>query len=158
MVNGLPSKVARDIGRVVTNAEGFEMFPYAYAAPGTTEIRDNVEEQDIGLIHPDGRREFLSRTQFPDDLIVVDPLPSALNDNVSHYCDNRWNFVAESRGVDLRALEDRVQIAGVVAVMIDERTAPSEIMYSLRVLKGKVAEGKKGVVYYLDGVPDDAKK
>lgn len=150
MVNGLPSKRARDIGRAVANAEGFEIFPYAYAAPGTTDSRDNVEEQEIGLIHPNGRREFLSRTQFPDDLIVIDSLPSALNENVNHYCDNRWNFVAESRGVDLRALEERVNISGVVAVMIKENSSPQAAMYAIQFLKGRVGEGKKGVVYSID--------
>lgn len=155
MVNGLPSKRARDIGRAVANAEGFELFPYAYAAPGTTDLRDNVEEQDIGLIHPNGRREFLekNRGKFPEDLIVVDSLPSALDEKISHYCDNRWNFIAEYECIDLRAMEERVQIAGIVAVMIDERTSPSDIIYSLRFLKGKVASGEKGRVYSMKDFP-----
>ena len=119
MVNGLPGKVANALACRIAKSEDFEVFSHSYTGPEIDRDHHNVDEQEVTLVRPNERDEFLRRVTIPKNLMVVDFVsPGNALVNAEHYCANRWNFLMGTTmsKADRAALEERVKASGVFAL------------------------------------------
>jgi len=119
MVNGLPGKMAAEIGRRIVNSEDFELFNHSYTGQEIGIDHFNVSEEEVTLVHPNERDEFLRRVTIPNNLMVVDFVSSGnALPNAQHYCANRMNFLMGTTmsKADRAALEAIVKESGTFAL------------------------------------------
>lgn len=116
IVNGLPGKMATAIAEAVIHSEDMELLPHSLTGP---EIDWKViflrPYFPVTLYHPDEREQLLD-DDMPD--IIVDfTHPSAINENVSFYAENKIPFVLGTTGGDLNFITNKVADAKLVAVV-----------------------------------------
>lgn len=124
MVNGLPGKMASKVAEHISeNRQKFSLI--GYSLTGAEIEQEHYSYPDLGvmgrinLIKPDERDSRLKEiidSNFP--FISVDfTHPSAVNSNGYFYCRNKLPFVMGTTGGDRKALEDRVKVSDISAVI-----------------------------------------
>lgn len=116
IVNGLPGKMATEIAQAVINSKDMELLPYSLTGP---EIDSKMIVLDIcfpvTLYSPDEKDKLLSGG-IPG--IIVDfTHPSAINENVTFYTDNKISFVLGTTGFDFGLIIQKVMKAKMTAVV-----------------------------------------
>lgn len=116
IVNGLPGKMATEIAEAIIRSENMELLPYGLTGP-EIDLRGIMLRQvfPVTLYHPDEKDQLFSGG-LPD--IIVDfTHPSAINENVSFYTENKIPFVLGTTGGDLKFIVDKVMQSKTVAVV-----------------------------------------
>jgi 4-hydroxy-tetrahydrodipicolinate reductase len=124
MVNGLPGKMAsKVVEHISENRQKFSLVDYSLT--GQEIEQEHYGDNDLGvirlikLIKPDKRdskiEEVISK-YYP--FISVDfTHPDAVNSNGYFYCRNNLPFVLGTTGGDRKALEERVMVSDISAVI-----------------------------------------
>ena len=119
MVNGMPGKVACNIGAHILSDDRFELIGHSLTGAEVVEAEYQINHAAIRLIRPDVRDtliEELKKTNGP--FISVDfTLPVAVNDNAKFYCRQNLPFVMGTTGGDRTLLEKTVNAASISAVI-----------------------------------------
>ncbi len=116
IVNGLPGKMATAIAEAVINSKDMELLPHSLTGPEVDYkmIMINLFVP-ITLYGPDEKDQLLSGG-IPD--IIVDfTHPSAIEENVTFYTDNKIPFVLGTTGFDFGLIISKVLKAKMVAVV-----------------------------------------
>jgi len=119
MVNGMPGKVACNIGTHILSDKRFELICHSLTGAEVVEAEYQLNHKVIRLIRPDVRGTVIKeikKTEGP--FITVDfTLPAAVNDNAKFYCHHELPFVMGTTGGDRTLLEETVNAAAISAVI-----------------------------------------
>jgi len=115
IVNGLPGKMAQAIASAIINSNDMELIPRSLTGPEIEIKKIIIEDISIELYNPI-ERNFLLVGANPS--IIIDAThPSAIEENVKFYTNNKIPFVMVTTGGDLTFIKDRVAAAGNNAVV-----------------------------------------
>lgn len=115
IVNGLPGNMATAVAEAVINSPEMELLAYSLTGPEIESKVVMVKNMLINLCRPDEKNQLL-QGGIPN--IIVDfTHPSAINENVSFYTENKIPFVLGTTGGDLEFITEKVKAAGLTAVV-----------------------------------------
>lgn len=119
MINGIPGNVAGIIFRHALHDDRLTLLPYSLTGPDVQEESCLVETMEVALIRPDQRAARIRAIQKEHGpFITVDYThPTAVDDNVAFYCDNRLPFVMGTTGGDRKGIRRRVLDSDICAVI-----------------------------------------
>lgn len=116
MVNGLPGKMASEVARQIISNENFELIPISFCGSNNKNLDFQIEGINIELVKTENRQNLIEK--LTKDILIVDyTLPNAANTNANFYCENEFNFVMGTTGVNRGQLEEKIVNSNISAVV-----------------------------------------
>lgn len=119
MINGLPGNVAATIASHALKDDRFQVLPFSLTGPDVEADLFTVGTTDFTLVKPDTRESEINELINAEGaFITVDYThPTAVNKNVTFYCDNNLPFVMGTTGGDRELIHRLVLESAIPAVI-----------------------------------------